>query len=94
MEITEVSILPTKNDDRLKAHVAITLDHCFVISDLRIIRGPSGYIVTMPTTKKKDGPNVEIVSTINGQTRKIIEERVLAEYRKITGEPAKRQVLK
>jgi hypothetical protein len=38
----------------------------------------------MPSKKRKDGTNAE--------TRQMMEERVLAEYEKIAGEPVKRRL--
>jgi stage V sporulation protein G len=54
MEVTEVKIYPT-DEDKLRAYVTITLDHCFVISDLKIITGSKGYFLMMPSRKRKDG---------------------------------------
>ncbi|HLE68937.1 MAG TPA: septation protein SpoVG family protein, partial [Vicinamibacteria bacterium] len=54
MEITEVRIFPV-DDDKLKAFVSIILDDCFVISDIKIIHGPKGLFVSMPSKKRKDG---------------------------------------
>jgi stage V sporulation protein G len=70
------------------------LDNCFAIRAAKIIRGPKGYFVAMPRRKRADGTYSEIVSPITPEARRIVEERVLAEYEKITGEPVKRRVLK
>ncbi len=52
MEITEVRIkLMEDSEDRLRAFCSITLDHCFVIRDLKIIEGTSGPFVAMPSRK-------------------------------------------
>ena len=52
MEITEVRIkLMEESDDRLRAFCSITLDHCFVIRDLKIIEGTNGPFVAMPSRK-------------------------------------------
>jgi stage V sporulation protein G len=93
MEITEIKIVPVNKDD-LKAYAIIIVDHCLVIRDLKVIRGPNGYFVGMPFRKQADGTFFEIVSTIKGETRKMLEERVLAEYEKVASEPVKRRVLK
>jgi stage V sporulation protein G len=55
MEVTEVKIYPT-DEDKLRAYVTITLDHCFVISDLKIITGSKGYFLLMPSRKRKMAP--------------------------------------
>jgi stage V sporulation protein G len=92
MEITEVQIIPA-DGDRLKAYVTITIDNCFVISELKVIRGPKGYFVDMPKRKRTGGDYLDIVFPLNDETRKMLEERILAEYKKIIGEPVKRRVL-
>lgn len=52
MEITEVRIkLMEDSEDRLRAFCSITLDHCFVIRDLKIIEGTNGPFVAMPSRK-------------------------------------------
>ena len=93
MEIAELKIVPVAKDD-LKAYATIILDDCLVIRDLKVIRGPKSYFVGMPYRKQADGSFFEIVTPIKGDTRKMLEERVLAEYEKYAGEPVKRRVLK
>jgi len=52
MEITEVRIkLMEESEDRLRAFCSITIDHCFVIRDLKIIEGTNGPFVAMPSRK-------------------------------------------
>jgi stage V sporulation protein G len=52
VEITEVRIkLMEDLDDRLQAFCSVTLDHCFVVRDLKIIEGTSGPFVAMPSRK-------------------------------------------
>lgn len=55
MEITEVRIkLMEDPQDRLLGFCSITLDSCFVIRDLKIIRGTKGSFVAMPSRKLAD----------------------------------------
>ncbi|MEZ6122713.1 MAG: SpoVG family protein [Planctomycetaceae bacterium] len=52
MEITEVRVkLMGDNDDRLQAFCSITIDSEFVVRDLKIIDGPRGLFVAMPSRK-------------------------------------------
>ncbi len=52
MQITEVRIkLITDLDDRLRAFCSITFDGEFVVRDLKIIQGPRGHFVAMPSRK-------------------------------------------
>lgn len=54
MQITQIRVFPVE-EDKLRAYVTITLDNCLVIHDLKIIRGATGYFVSMPSKKRKDG---------------------------------------
>lgn len=52
MQVTEVRIkLMEGSEDRLRAFCSITLDHSFVIRDLKVIDGASGPFVAMPSRK-------------------------------------------
>lgn len=52
MEITEVRIkLVEKTTERLMAFCSITIDGAFVIRDLKLIGGPHGFFVAMPSRK-------------------------------------------
>jgi len=55
MEITEVRVkLVSNKDDRLKAFCSITMDNEFVVRDIKIIEGTSGFFVAMPSRKMSD----------------------------------------
>ena len=77
--ITEVKIFMV-NEERLKAYVSITIDDSFVIRDLKIISGPSGLFVAMPSKRRKDGQFRDIAHPLNQDTRAMIEDAVFAEY--------------
>ncbi len=79
MEITEVRVFPVE-DEKLKAFVSIILDNCFVISDIKIIHGPKGLFISMPSKKRKDGTFRDIAHPLNSDTRRMMEEKVLDRY--------------
>lgn len=79
MNITEVRI-SLRDDAKLKAFASITLDDCFVIRGLKIIKGQTGTFVAMPSRKRKDGDYQDIAHPINNTTRKWMEDIVLAKY--------------
>ena len=85
MQVTEVRVFPVE-EDKLRAYVTITLDHCFVIRDLKIIHGTTGLFVSMPSKKRKDGTYKDIAHPINNETRRMIEEKIIAEYQKVLAE--------
>lgn len=79
MQITDVRVFPVE-DEKLKAFVSIILDDCFVISDIKIIHGPKGLFISMPSKKRKDGTFRDIAHPLNSETRRMMEEKVLARY--------------
>ena len=92
VEITEVRIFPT-DEERFRAYVTVTFDNCFVIKGLKIIRGPKGHFVGMPSKRGKYGRRHEIISAIGAEARKMLEDKVFAEYEKLIGEPVTRRKL-
>lgn len=88
MDITEVKVHPVEQD-KLKAYVSIVLDHCFLVSDIKVIAGPSGLFVSMPSKRKKSGEFKDVAHPLNRETRQWMEERILGEYdRAVNGKPA------
>ena len=81
MKITEVKIFPV-NEERLKAYVTITIDDCFVVRDLKIIKGNDGLFVAMPSKKRKDGQFKDIAHPLNQETRAHIETAVFDAFEK------------
>lgn len=86
MEITEVKVT-TVDQDQLKAYVTIVLDHCFVVRDVKVIKGPKGFFVAMPSKKRKDGTFRDIAHPINKDTREEMEKTILDAYQKEVGHP-------
>ena len=64
----------------MKAYVTITIDNCFVIRDLKVIRGHNGLFVAMPSKRRKDGTFRDTAHPLNTETREKIEGKVLKAY--------------
>jgi stage V sporulation protein G len=79
MEITDVRVFRV-DEDKLKAYVTITLDHCFVVRDLKVIHGNTGLFIAMPAKKRKDGTYKDIAHPLNADTRDQMERVILLEY--------------
>ena len=79
MNITEVKVYPV-DQEKLKAYVSIVLDNCFLVSDIKVIAGPSGLFVSMPSKRKKTGEFKDIAHPLNRETRQWMAERILGEY--------------
>jgi stage V sporulation protein G len=80
MEITDVKVIPV-DDEKLKAFVSIVFDQCFVVTDIKVIHGPKGLFVSMPSKKRKDGTFKDIAHPLNNQMRQYLEEKVLSVYK-------------
>jgi len=87
MEITDVKVIPV-DDEKLKAFVSIVFDQCFVVTDIKIIHGPKGLFVSMPSKKRKDGTFKDIAHPLNNQMRQYLEERVLSVYKQQVSSPS------
>ena len=80
MEITDVKVIPV-DDEKLKAFVSIVFDQSFVVTDIKVINGPKGLFVSMPSKKRKDGTFKDIAHPLNNQMRQYLEEKILTVYR-------------
>lgn len=84
MEITEVRVSPS-NDKKVKAFVSITFDDILVIHGIKVLDGVKGIFVAMPS--KRSGEKFkDLVHPLNTEFRKIIQEKILTEYEKISKE--------
>jgi stage V sporulation protein G len=85
VQVTEVRVYPADHDE-LRGYASITFDDCFMIRDFKIVRNDSGGLyVAMPNRKEKQGGYREIAYPITAEARGMIEEAVLAEYKKVNG---------
>lgn len=82
MNITQVKVFPV-NEEKLKAYVSIVFDGCFLVSDLKIIQGPNGLFISMPSKRKKNGEFKDVAHPLNRETREMLEKHILAEYERV-----------
>ncbi len=82
MKITEVKVYPVQDSGRLKAYATMVFDDSFIVRDLKIIEGDNGLFVSMPSRRRKDGFR-DIVHPLNSDTRKSVEDEIIAEYQKV-----------
>lgn len=82
MQITDVRLRKVVTDGRMKAIASITLDHEFVVHDIRVIDGNAGMFVAMPSKRTPDGEFRDIAHPITSSTRQKIQDAVLEEYYK------------
>ncbi|MBI4178326.1 septation protein SpoVG family protein [bacterium] len=88
MEVSEVRIKKIARDvdpnarEQLLAWASVTFDGAFVVHNLRIVETLKGLAVFMPSRKMKDGEMKDVAHPLNIETRRKIEQAVLAEYKK------------
>lgn len=79
MEITEVRV-HLRDEERLKAFVMVTFDHCFVVRNMKVIAGERGLILCMPSRKMPDGSFKDTAHPITAEFRSFLEGKVFACY--------------
>ncbi|MCX7571977.1 septation regulator SpoVG [Tumebacillus sp. DT12] len=80
MQITDVRLRKMNTEGRMKAIASITIDHEFVVHDIRVIDGNNGMFVAMPSKRTPDGEFRDIAHPISSETRKKIQDAVLDAY--------------
>ena len=89
MDITEIKVFPV-DEEKLKAFVSIVLDHCFMVNDIKVIQGRDGFFISMPSRRKRNGRFKDVAHPLNNETRRMIEDQILAQYeRAISGQEEK-----
>jgi stage V sporulation protein G len=66
----------------MRAIVSVTFDDQFVVHDIKVIEGQSGFFIAMPSRKTPDGEFKDIAHPINMGTRREMQESVLRAYEK------------
>lgn len=92
MRITGIKVLPVDGDDKLKAYVTIKLEDCFIIRDIKVIKGTTGYFIAMPAKKMKDGTYRDLVHPLDKPTRQILEDFVMDEFKRTLSETISKHV--
>jgi stage V sporulation protein G len=54
-----------------------------MIEEIRINKGPTGLFNSFPARRPKDGTHRDIAFPINAETRRMIEQAIMAEYEKV-----------
>ena len=81
MKITRVIIGLMKNSDKVKAMASITLDDCFVVKNLKVIKSEEGkYFIGMPQYKTDEEEWNDITFPITKEFREELTEKILIAY--------------
>lgn len=84
MQITKITI-NLVNEGIVRAYVSIIFDNCFMVEEIRVMRGATGLFVSFPASRESDGTHRDIAFPANAETRRVIEQAILAEYKKVIG---------
>ncbi len=90
MDITQVKVFPVQ-EEKLKAFVSVVFDHCFMVNDIKVIQGKDGLFLSMPSRRKKSGEFKDVAHPLNNETRRLLEEKVLEEYRRMAQDATPRR---
>ena len=85
MEITRVKIHTATVKADFHA-CADTFDSCFRVVGLRLVVGPNGYELFMPTKKMPRGERLPVTYPLTDEMKNRIEAAVIAEYERVSGE--------
>lgn len=86
MEITDVRVRKVNSEGKMKGIVSITFDNEFVVHDIKIIEGPQGKFVAMPSRKTPDGEFKDTAHPINPETRLRIQQAIMEKYETVLAE--------
>ena len=83
MKVTKVTIQgKVVKSGGLRAFVSVTLDGGLVLNELRLIHGATGWRIVYPISPFCRNGKQYLYLPINNETRQMIEDAVLTEYRK------------
>ena len=74
------------SENRMRGIVSVVVDDCFAIHGIRIIEGDNGLFVAMPSRKNSDGTYHDVAHPITPECRKMFEDTILEEYKKVKEE--------
>ena len=89
----KVQVYKNSGESKVKAGVSVVVDDAIVIKGIKIIEGPNGLFVSMPSKPKmengaqavdENGKAVylDIVHPISAEARKVLVDAIMEEYNK------------
>jgi len=92
MQITDVHLKKVNSGNRMKAVASVYFDNEFVVHEIKVIEGPNGLFIAMPSRKTLNGQHKDIAHPINSETRKKIEDAIFEKYNAPETEEASEEV--
>ncbi len=84
MRVTDVRLRRMQPDGRMRAYASVTLDNEFVVHEMRVIDGPKGLFVAMPSRRSANGEFRDIAHPITAEARQTIQAAVLEAFAQAT----------
>ena len=81
-----------QTQEPIAAYVNFIIDDCLLIRQVKVIRLHGFHFLSLPAKKLKTGDHLETVAPINPETRRLIDDAVLTEFERVTGEQVIRRV--
>ena len=87
MQLTSVTVRKIeKEGSRMKGIASVLIDDSFAVHDIRIIEGDNGLFTAMPSRKTATGGYRDIAHPINPEVRKMFDDTIITEYKKVLEE--------
>ncbi|MDP2873587.1 MAG: septation regulator SpoVG [Bacillota bacterium] len=88
MKVTDVRLRRMQPSGKMRAYASVTLDDEFVVHEMRIIDGPRGLFVAMPSRRSADGEFRDIAHPITSEARQYIQTAVLEAFEQVAVQQA------
>lgn len=84
IKVTDIR-MKIREGNGMKAICSIVLNGMIALNDIRVIENREGKLmVAMPSKKMSDGKFKDMANPVSASARRIIEQPILEEYRKLT----------
>lgn len=80
MRITDIRLRRMQPGGRMRAYASVTLDNEFVVHEMRVIDGPKGLFVAMPSRRASTGEFRDIAHPITAEARFMLQTAVLKAF--------------
>jgi stage V sporulation protein G len=86
LKVTDVRLRRMQPGGKMRAYASVTLDDEFVVHEMRVIDGPRGLFVAMPSRRASDGEFRDIAHPITAEARQYIQTAVLEAFGQATAQ--------
>jgi stage V sporulation protein G len=82
LTITNIKLSKPGNDkSKILAFAKVTFEDAFCVTGIKLIDGAKGMFIGMPTIKKKE-EFIDICFPVNTETRKMLTDAIIKEYKR------------